>query len=426
MRGSESGLFYEFVRILKLIRNVFGFSFRVKFIAENVASMDASAEGEISKTLGCKPFRVDSADCVPIHRPRFCWHNLKVNVVEGVSLEEKERWVEVSMDHEYPELSQWLEDGAVWEGADWGAVLPTCMKSIRRARPPPSPAGITRVSEASKLRWAADDFRMPPYQYDERFIVWKHDKWRLITADERERLHGFGEGRTTLCWNANQIKADPVGYEDKRKSLVGDGYNCFSFVYFAALACHHFMPPVSYHQLWSRMGMAPGFVAPVGIQVPLCKRLAYGPDVAQMTVQDIHKCLLKRVNHTGSDIRISTGAVFNPKAYPRQSACSAWWKWSKVLAYKWQRPDHINGLELRSIIHAVEWRISHLKETEVRVFHLTDSYVAMSVISKGRSSSSMLKPLLRRLSTYLLTFGVYLAVCHVESLDNPTDDASRS
>ena len=98
---------------------------------------------------------------------------------------------------------------------------------------------------------------------------------------------------------------------------------------------------------------------------------------------------------------------------------------SLCFAYKWSRPNHINNLELRSIVHVIEWRVHHLKEIQVRVFHLTDSYVAMSVISKGRSSSKMLQPLLRRLSALLITFGIYLIVSHVESTDNPTDAASR-
>ena len=102
------------------------------------------------------------------------------------------------------------------------------------------------------------------------------------------------------------------------------------------------------------------------------------------------------------------------------------WNWSKVFAYKWSRPDHINSLELRSIVHSLEWRIRHLKECHVRVFQLTDSYVAMSVIAKGRSSARLLKPLLSRLAAALLAWDIQLIVSHVESSENPTDHDSRS
>ena len=34
-------------------------------------------------------------------------------------------------------------------------------ESIKRARPPPAPAGIDRIDEDGRLRWIADDFRFP-------------------------------------------------------------------------------------------------------------------------------------------------------------------------------------------------------------------------------------------------------------------------
>eukprot|EP00435_Cladocopium_sp_Y103_P016319 s2345_g4.t1 len=214
LEGDQSSLFWEFVRIVKLVRQVFGFSFDVKFAAENVASMDASAEEEITRTLGVRPWRFDPADCVPIHRPRFCWTSAELYPIEGVWVEEKQRWLEIRTEHEYPTLGQWLEEGCIWPGYERGTILPTCMKSIKRARPPPSPAGLNRVDYEGKLRWEADQYRFPPYQYSSQFVIWKGDKWRLISADERELLHGLGYEHTVLCWNASAIKKDPKGFED--------------------------------------------------------------------------------------------------------------------------------------------------------------------------------------------------------------------
>ena len=177
LEGEQSGLFWEMVRIIKLIRQVYGFSFPLLFAAENVASMDESAEAEVTATLGVKPWRLDSSDSVPIHRPRFCWTNAGFHEMAGVEIVEKPRWFEVSLLHEYPLLEQWLGDNAEWPGFWEGAILPTCMKSIRRIRPPPKPAGLNRVSREGKLRWEADEFRFPPYQYDERFLIWVGEKW---------------------------------------------------------------------------------------------------------------------------------------------------------------------------------------------------------------------------------------------------------
>ena len=144
LEGDSSGLFFEIPRIRKDIRKVYGYLFKVKFAIENVASMDEGASNEISSILGVKPLRLDPCNVVPLHRPRYCWLNTDLAVMDGVTVEEKHRWYEVTITHEYPELAQWLEPGAVWPGFAEGTILPTCMKSIRRAKPPPSPAGLNR------------------------------------------------------------------------------------------------------------------------------------------------------------------------------------------------------------------------------------------------------------------------------------------
>lgn len=159
-----SSLFWEIVGILKQIKQVFGFDFNVKYATENVASMDREAEQEISATLGVRPLRMDSADVVRIHRlrPRFCWTNISLEPMEGITLEEHQHWLDVKMEHHYPEVGQWLEPGAVWPGAEWGAIFTTSMKTIKRVRPPPKPAGLERSSKDAVLRWEADNFRFPP------------------------------------------------------------------------------------------------------------------------------------------------------------------------------------------------------------------------------------------------------------------------
>ena len=291
--------------------------------------MDVAAEQQISETLAVKPWRFDSADVVPVHRPRFCWCNTELIPMGGVTVEEKERWFDIRFEHAYPKLEEWIEEGSEWPGFLEGAVLPTCMKSIPRSSPPPKPAGTNRVDWDGKPRWAADSFRFPPYQYSSKFLFWNNGKWRLASANERELLHGLGFGHTLLCWSASDIKNNPRGYEDQRKSLIGDGFSCYAFAFVAAMLCQRFIHIPHYDLLWDRMGLAPGFCSPVEIKAPLAKRLVYGGCVQNLGVEAMHASLLRRVNHTGSDVRITTGMVLNPKAYPRQSSCSAWWHWAK-------------------------------------------------------------------------------------------------
>ena len=70
-------------------------------------------------------------------------------------------------------------------------------------------------------------------------------------------------------------------------------------------------------------------------------------------------------------------------------------------------------------------RVERINEVNIRFVHLTDSYVCMSVISKGRSSSVMLMDTMRKLAALQLGFNLYPILIHVESTDNPTDDASH-
>ena len=300
------------------------------------------------------------------------------------------------------------------------------MKAIKRQVPPPKPVGLQRASPEAVTRWETDGFRYPPYQYKEEYVIFTPHGWRLLNASERELLHGYGYGHTSLAFSASEIKKSEEAYEDARCSMIGDSFSIYSFVIFAWSLCRSWLSPLTYDLLCSRMGLAPGFCAPIDHVCPLQRKLVYGSG-ARMSwgVGDLTRYLLTRVNHTGSDIRVSTGAIMNPKAFPRQSAIAEWWQWKPVFKCRWQVKEHINRLELRSILLALRWRVLHLHECDVRFVHLTDSYICMSVISKGRSSSEMLSQQLRQLSAFCFAFTLFPILIHVESTDNPTDDAGR-
>ena len=142
-------------------------------------------------------------------------------------------------------------------------------------------------------------------------------------------------------------------------------------------------------------------------------------------METLNRYLLTKVNHTGSDIRMTTGEIMAPKSVPRQSVQAAWWEWKPVFNTKWQVSEHINILELRSIFLAAKYQILHNKVSHMRLFHVTDSFVCMSVVSKGRTGSKQLSRVLKQLNAWLLAFGVTMILGHVESTENPTDGASR-
>lgn len=73
LNGEKSGLFYDFVRILKYIKPKY-------FLLENVASMESKWRDLISNILGVKPILINSALVCAAERKRYYWTN-----IEGVT-----------------------------------------------------------------------------------------------------------------------------------------------------------------------------------------------------------------------------------------------------------------------------------------------------------------------------------------------------
>lgn len=169
--GPASSLFYEVLRIWKLLKAKVGHYLRLKRIIENVASMHQNECNTISQELGLDPYFLDPADAIPMHRPRLCWVSEPLeDLFDDVFITQEDRWKRVWAEAPYPLLESWMEPGVSWPGGQAGTCLPTAMKAIKRERPPPRPAGIKRCSPSTLQRYAADDYRYPPYQYQDQFI----------------------------------------------------------------------------------------------------------------------------------------------------------------------------------------------------------------------------------------------------------------
>lgn len=430
LEGKSSSLFYEVLRIRKLLIEEGGSAILVKVVVENVASMRPEECDKISAALQLEPYYLDCVDAVPMRRPRLCWTTEYLDrVMDDVWTDKTGRWKVVHAEASYPPTSAWLEPGCTWPGGESNAVIPTCMKAIKRNAPPYKPAGVDRCDGPTLSRWAADEFRYPPYQYSSQFIVWtERGSWRTISAEEKEILLGYGWKHTALCYSASDIKKSYQQYDDERNSLLGDSFSMYSFIIPAFALCQRYITRVRYAHLVRRMGLSPGFRCGIRFVASPGRCLNYGGAklTGEATVQILNKLLLSRTNHTGSDVRISTGEFLNPKAHPRQGVEADWWDWKACFKVKWQTKEHINLLELRSIFLAIKYQVSHFKVASARLFHLTDSYICLSIISKGRSGSKQLTRVLKQLNAFLLSHGLYLILAHIDSTTNPTDGESRS
>ena len=130
--------------------------------------------------------------------------------------------------------------------------------------------------------------------------------------------------------------------------------------------------------------------------------------------------------HRGSDVRIMTGDLLNPDAWPRRPVPSTLWSWKICVGYQWQSTgEHINVLELRAYLSALKWRLRKVSHHGVRFLHLLDSQVCIAIAVKGRSSSFALSRVLDKVNAVTLAGNIWPALAYVQTWDNPADKPSR-
>ena len=105
----------------------------------------------------------------------------------------------------------------------------------------------------------------------------------------------------------------------------------------------------------------------------------------------VHKSLMSRLVHLflrrvelrGSDIRLDTGSLFRPDCCPRASVDPLKWEWRHCRAFKWKRSEHINLLEMKAALHAIQWRGRRSAYRDFRTMILIDNQSVLAVIAKG-------------------------------------------
>ena len=426
--GEGSKLFWHLVDLIGWFQDAFAGHARVKFCVENVASMDESACQEISRTLEVQPVKLDPADTLPFNRPRLAWCSEEIFAMEELSLWLEGDYVRAKVTAGTIEDSQWMRPGWRWLVPDRSGVkLPTFMKSIVRQKPPPFPAGLNKAGPAAIQRWQDSSYRFPPYQYQDQYLVTHPDHGhRLVDASERELLLGLGAGHTATCRSASEAKSNWAAYEDSRLSLCGDSFAISSFAIVGAAMCAAFVPRMKPSDIIGRMGLAPGASAHPSISVPLTRWLAYGGgnDEGGEEAAQLVRYLGRQVNHTGSDVRILSGEPMGKKG-SHGSMRAWWWQWKHLFSVKWINPHHINFLEMKMILLTLLWKGRNPDNCNKRWFHLEDSMVCLYILSKGRTSSHLLQPLVNKIGAVQLFLGCTVLHGHVGSLENPTDAASR-
>ena len=147
-----------------------------------------------------------------------------------------------------------------------------------------------------------------------------------------------------------------------------------------------------------------------------------GFSVEQSLVLDV----MRGTSTKGSDVRISTGELFNPSGWPRMPVPAKWWRWRTAVQFKWQADAHINELEMRAFLSALRWRLRAVCNLECKFLHLLDSQVSIAVLVKHRSGSRRLNRVARKVSSLELASGAVAILGFCRSSDNPADAPSRT
>lgn len=92
--------------------------------------------------------------------------------------------------------------------------------------------------------------------------------------------------------------------------------------------------------------------------------------------------------------------------------------------HRWRRREHINELELATIVLALRCFIRRGGQGQ-RVVILSDSLVAIGAVAKGRSSQSGILRYTRIIAALLLGYDVELCLVHVPTEWCPADPPSR-
>lgn len=128
---------------------------------------------------------------------------------------------------------------------------------------------------------------------------------------------GLGREHTSVCLSASKAKQNPTEYSDCRLSLIGDSFACSSFMFFAAVAGFPWTKEINLKQMNQRLGLPPGATSAIHVVCPLSTSCSYGnfpPSVA--TAKSLNVFLAQRANHTGSDVKVTTGESLIPNSFP--------------------------------------------------------------------------------------------------------------
>ena len=423
LEDPRSALFFDLVKCLRWIQELASEMeiWSIRF-CENVVGDDEDVE-KMSEELRMECLRICSSDLSWVRRPRLYWSSSELDDHPSFERQHGECYDLIKLKGKVEPLELVCSEGWSLPGADLDGSLrlPTFTRAIPRKRPPPQPAGIQQCDDQTLQRWRSDRMKFPPYTYQPQFLFRQHGSGevRVANARERELLMGFKANYIMALFKKDaKTEEERQLYEDRRMAAIGNSFHTPTVAILMDL------------WLWSKKVRAD----PLGVDAILgnrhdemrvmadeitaaekkgrvhevsedlvseseelnlvAEKRMFRPQwirppedfmesnqVKEFSQRLVHH-YLRRMEFRGSDVRLDLGIVFRPDAAPRTSIDPSRWIWTVAHSWPFRQEEHINVLELRAILHTLEWRARGANFHKIRFLHLADSQICLAVLAR--------------------------------------------
>eukprot|EP00438_Fugacium_kawagutii_P010981 Skav206612 [mRNA] locus=scaffold1562:77884:84170:+ [translate_table: standard] len=416
----RSGLFYNMADHLAGLQK-FCQDEAIQFlgVVENVV-MDEEDRDEITMKLGYRPHLCESGDISRVKRPRFYWlsEDLPPTPWYEVTVGQVANSVRLKGPLEPDAL--WLPEGFKWSGTGSDLRFPTFTRPIIRSRPPIDPAGLKGASQEARMRWKEDRFRSPPYVYESKFLIESPaGTLHKLPAHSREVLMGYRQGHTARLDRELFEKSSLTVAQDAMQAAVGNAFHTttvalllgpilgeLGFLHWvkgpeqllADLVMEHEDHSLSEVETASDKddSLAASSLARLEfdeeVMQPECEQEDLNEEVqSKILMSRLVGHFLRKVEIKGSDIRLDSDVIFKPNSCPRSAIDPSKWTWRHGRAFRWRFSQHINVLELKALLHSLQWRSRRSGYHSFRTMLLCDSQAVIAVVAKGKLSDLVVK-----------------------------------
>ena len=426
LKDSRSALFLHVPRIKTLVRKCFPWA-RVASLSENVFSMDEADREAMTNAFEDIPWMIDAKDFSIARRPRLYWFDWELIPQEGVELtfsrDVSSKAFHVAKANVHIDDKDYLHPGwSRWEDQP----LPTFTTSRCRDHEGHRPAGKTHCATHELERWAQDQYRYPPYQYqDKNCLRSRTGEVRLPDIEERECVMGFPRNYTQQA--LKKAHHNTPEYQASRLSMIGNSWN----VTVVAWILNHLGATLGFHELHPPQEIvkrtAPGSTHSLRafLQRPVMRQTHKSPK-GRLERQLVQK-LSTMVSLKGEDLLLQASSEDLVRYHRlRASLPARLWRWRVAASWRWTGGrEHINVLEMRAVLNSLRWRLERHSQVRIKFVHMVDSLVCLHSLSRGRSSSLKLRRTLLRVNSLLLATGSSVVWSYVHTSQNPADAPSR-